>query len=212
MSTRRRAAERRRRKQRNLFVAAIATVLAGAAAVAIALGHGGRTATAAPQTRPVTVTGASLPAFAAGTTDPAVGGAIPSLSGTGFDGRAVRVTDDGKPKVLLFVAHWCPHCRREVPLLAADLRAHPLPAKVEMITISTGVNAAAPNYPPSQWLAGVHWPTTVMADDAASSAAAAFGLPGYPYFVFVDSHNRVVARASGEMPVTEFRAHVAALT
>jgi thiol-disulfide isomerase/thioredoxin len=112
----------------------------------------------------------------------------------------------------LFVAHWCPHCQREVPLLASNLNTTPLPSGVEMITISTGVNAAAPNYPPSQWLKGVQWPTPVIADDAQSSAAQAFGLSAYPYFVFVDANNKVVARASGEMTMPDFRTAVGRLS
>jgi thiol-disulfide isomerase/thioredoxin len=161
----------------------------------------------ASQTRAVTLTGAALPSYnSTAATDPAVGAAIPTLSGTSLlTGGPVTVTNDGKPKVLLFVAHWCPHCQREVPLLAGDLNKTPLPAGVEMYTISTGVNASAPNYPPSQWLTGVKWPTPVIADDANSSAAQAFGLSAYPYFVFVDAQNHVVARSSGEMPLPDFR-------
>ena len=185
----------------------------GAAATAVALSSTkASTPTATPQTHPVSVTGNSLPPLSDTGADPAVGTPVPSLSGTSLTGQPVSITNDGKPKVLLFVAHWCPHCRREVPLLSADLRAHPLPANVEMFTISTGVNASAPNYPPSKWLAGQHWPTAVIADDANSSAANAFGLTAYPYFVFVDSHNHVITRSSGEMSLQDFHDHVAALT
>ena len=171
------------------------------------------TASNAAQTHAVTLTGAALPSYdSTAATDPAVGTAIPTVSGTSLlTGAPVKVTNDGKPKVLLFVAHWCPHCQREVPLLAADLNKTPLPAGVEMYTISTGVNASAPNYPPSRWLTGVKWPTPVLADDANSTAAQSFGLSAYPYFVFVDAQNHVVARSSGEMPLAEFRSHVAAL-
>jgi thiol-disulfide isomerase/thioredoxin len=161
--------------------------------------------------RPVTTTGSALAAFASSSSDPAVGKTIPDITGSSFEGSPVRISDDGKAKVVLFVAHWCPHCQREVPLLAADLHRTPLPPNIEMITISTGVNPSAPNYPPSKWLAGVDWPTPVIADDSQSSAATAYGLTAYPYLVFVDAHNHVQFRASGEMPLTEFRQHVAAL-
>jgi hypothetical protein len=43
------------------------------------------------------------------------------------------------------------------------------------------------------------------------SAASAYGLIGYPYMVFVDAQNHVQFRSSGEMPITEFNQHVAAL-
>src|SRR5262249_30204018 len=101
--------------------------------------------------------------------------------------------------------HWCPHCQREVPLLAPALRNQPLPAGIEMTLVSTGVDANAPNYPPSKWLRGVQWPTPVIADSADSSAAEAFGLSASPDFEFVDAHNKVVTRTSGEIPVAQFR-------
>jgi thiol-disulfide isomerase/thioredoxin len=183
-----------------------------AAVLAIVSQRGTPTAKNASQTQPVTVTGTALPSYNSGGSDPAVGTTIPTLSGTNLlTGAPVNVTNDGKPKVLLFVAHWCPHCQREVPLLAGDLNKTPLPAGVEMYTISTGVDSSAPNYPPSSWLERVKWPTPVIADDANSSAANTFGLSAYPYFVFVDAHNRVVTRSSGEMPLADFRSHVAAL-
>jgi thioredoxin-related protein len=45
-----------------------------------------------------------------------------------------------------------------------------------------------------------------MADDGDSSAAAAFGLQSYPYFVVLDSSGRVVTRASGEITHDQFDA------
>ena len=120
----------------------------------------------------------------------------------------MSIIDDGKPKLVLFVAHWCPHCQREVPLLADYLKANPLPAGLELFTIATATDSAKPNFPPSAWLEGAGWPGSTIADDANGSAAAAFGLPGFPYFVAVDSHNKVIARTSGEIPVDQFSALV----
>jgi thiol-disulfide isomerase/thioredoxin len=211
MSTRNHLAEqKRRRTQRNLLYAAIAVVLTVAAVVAVALSRpDGSTAGATAEVHPVTISGDPLPVFKTSTADAAVGMTAPDVSGTSFDGKAVRIANDGKAKIVMFVAHWCPHCRREVPLLAADLEQSPLPANVEMITVSTSVNPSAPNYPPSTWLADANWPTPVIADDAQNSAATAYGITGFPYLVFVDAQGRVVYRASGEMTVAEFRKHVA---
>ena len=204
---------RAQKKRHNLVYGTIAVVVALAAVAAIVSQRdaGSSNTSSTPQTQPVVVTGAALPTYTGDGTDPAIGKTIPTVAGRSFDGTPIVVANDGKPKVLLFVAHWCPHCQREVPLLAPDLRSHPLPKGVEMVTISTGVNASAPNYPPSAWLARVHWPTPIMADDAQSDAANALGLSAYPYFVFVDANNRVVARTSGEITLTQFRAYVAQL-
>ncbi len=199
------------RKQRDLRLVVIGGVVVLAAVLAVVFTRRDD-ANAGDQTRNVTVTGAALPRFDdTARTDDAVGAAIPTVAGQSFDGTPVNIADDGKAKVLMFVTHWCPHCRAEVPRLAPDLRANPLPANVEMITVSTSVDSAAPNYPPSKWLAGVNWPAPVLADDANSSAAQAYGLSAYPYFVFVDAKNKVVSRTSGEITLDEFHQRVAAI-
>jgi hypothetical protein len=58
------------------------------------------------QTRPVTVTGTALPLFPEEGADPAVGMAMPELEGASFDGTPVTIGNDGRPKVLLILAHW----------------------------------------------------------------------------------------------------------
>ena len=34
-----------------------------------------------------------------------------------FEGDAVAITNDGRPKIILLFAHWCPHCQNEVPVV-----------------------------------------------------------------------------------------------
>ena len=58
------------------------------------------------QTRPVTISGAALPAFPESGPDPAVGMTMPELEGASFDGTPVTITNDGRPKVLLLLTHW----------------------------------------------------------------------------------------------------------
>jgi thiol-disulfide isomerase/thioredoxin len=210
---------KKQQKQRNIVFAVVGAVVVLAAVLAVVLTQGGDddTSTATDgnveQVRPVTITGESLPRYdKAAQPDPAVGQTIPDVAGSNFAGAPVSITNDGKAKVVLFVAHWCPHCQKEVPLLAPDLRENGLPANVEMYTVSTGVNSSAPNYPPSEWLADNEWPTPVIVDNAENSAATAYGLSAYPYFVFADSQNRVVSRATGELTVEQFRAGIASIS
>lgn len=47
-----------------------------------------------------------------------------------------------------------------------------------------------------------------LADATDSRAAQAFGLSSFPYFVALDSENRVVARASGELTVEQWEAPI----
>jgi thiol-disulfide isomerase/thioredoxin len=173
-------------------------------AIAASRGSSGNSVAAGTeQTRPVQVTGDPLPTLTTGQ-DPAVGMLIPELHGASFDGTPVDVTRGGQAKLILFVAHWCPHCQREVPLLSNYLSTHPLPAGVQLVTVATATSPDQPNYPPSTWLANQHWPSPILADSSDSTAAQAFGLPGYPYFVAVDSTGHVVARTSGEITTDQF--------
>ena len=142
--------------------------------------------------------------------DPAVGATIPTVTGTSFDGDEITIAPDGTAKVVLFVAHWCPHCQREVPLLKAYLDDNPMPDDVELITISTNVAANAVNYPPQEWLEREGWQATTIQDDDKSSIAAKFGLTSFPYFVAVDADGKVVQRTSGEISTDEFEALIAA--
>jgi cytochrome c biogenesis protein CcmG, thiol:disulfide interchange protein DsbE len=234
MSSRSRVAEQRRkqqrqqeqraqarRKQRNLLFAVVGAVVVLAAVLAVVLTQGsdddaspaGEGTAGVAQTRRVVVTGNALARYEQNATpDPAAGATIPTVTGSNFNGAPVAITKDGKAKVVLFIAHWCPHCRAEVPLLAPDLRDNPLPSNVEMITVSTAVDASAPNYPPSKWLADANWPRPVIADDSENRAAAAYGLSAYPYFVFVDAENHVASRVTGEVTLDEFHTRVDAIS
>jgi cytochrome c biogenesis protein CcmG, thiol:disulfide interchange protein DsbE len=156
--------------------------------------------------RPVTVTGAALPKFDGGSTDAAAGHTIPELRGQSFDGSPVDIRNDGRTKLILFVAHWCPHCQREVPLLTSYLKSHPLPSGVDLYTVSTNVTSKRPNYPPSAWLKKVGWTAPTLADSQGQDAANAFGLTAFPFFVAVDGSGKVVARTSGEITTDQFAA------
>jgi len=186
-------------------VAAVVLVLLVAAIVSSGgSGKSKKTAAGVEQTRPVTVTGTPLPTLPASGDDPAQGKEIPEPQGQTFDGKPVDIRNDGRPKLVLFVPHWCPHCQREVPLLAKYLKANPLPKGVDLHTVSTAVNQPRGNYPPSAWLEKVGWTAPVLADSDDGKAANAFGLPGFPYFVAVDASGKVVARTSGEISTDDF--------
>jgi cytochrome c biogenesis protein CcmG/thiol:disulfide interchange protein DsbE len=188
-------------------VAGLVLVLFVAAIVATSRsGDKKEAATGVEETRPVTVTGAALPKFDAGGADPAVGQTIPELRGQSFDGSPVDIRNDGRAKLILFVAHWCPHCQREVPLLTDYLKSNPLPSGVDLYTVSTNVTAKRPNYPPSAWLKKEGWTAKTLADSENQDAADAFGLTAFPYFVAVDGSGKVVARTSGEITTGQFAA------
>jgi len=156
----------------------------------------------------IVVTGDPLPGFAEGD-DAAVGLVAPTLAGEDFEGRPVSIGDDGRPKAIIFLAHWCPHCQREVPLVQAWLDGGGEPPDVELYSVATSNDPAQPNYPPDEWLTREGWTVPVLVDDDAQSAALAYGLTAFPYFVFVDAQGNVVARASGELTIEQLEEYLA---
>jgi len=198
------AAGRRRRAVIPMTLGVVA--LLAVVAVLVSRGGDGDERTTAPgveQTRPVAVTGGPLVPFVDGN-DPAVGATAPQLDGAGFDGTPLRIGADGRPKVLVFVAHWCPHCQREVPVLADWLARNGIPHGVDLYAVSTGTSPERPNYPPSAWLERERFVVPTLADDADGTAARAFGLSAFPFFVAIDRDNHVIARASGELSIEQW--------
>lgn len=145
----------------------------------------------------VTVSGEPLAPLEGGT-DPAVGVQAPGLSGTSFEGAAITIRNDGQPKAIVFLAHWCPHCQREVPAVQAWLDEEGPPEGVALYSVATANDPGQPNYPPQDWLDREGWSVPVLVDDPEGSAAQAYGLTEFPYWVFVDADGAVVARVSGE--------------
>jgi cytochrome c biogenesis protein CcmG/thiol:disulfide interchange protein DsbE len=210
---------RRRRDARSSNRSILALGIAAAAVVVVllvivivaAVGGGNDKKKDAPagveQTRPVTVRGTPLPTYDSaavqqgGATDTAVGTEAPTIAGSGFDGAARSLAPTGTPQAIAFVAHWCPHCQREVPKLAAWVAQHGRPDGVDITIVATGTRSDQPNYPPSTWLAdagprGV----PVLADDDRYDALEAMGGPSFPYWVFLDGRGRLAGRWAGEFP------------
>lgn len=159
------------------------------------------------ETRPVTAEGRLAPPGTG--PDPAVGTAAPTVRGASFDGTPVTIGADGRPKVVVFLAHWCPHCRAELPHLVGWLDDG-VARGVDVYAVSTAARADRPNWPPSRWLSEAGWSRPVLADDAPGTAATAFGLPGTPYYVAIDAAGTVARRVSGEVGRDGFAALVAA--
>jgi cytochrome c biogenesis protein CcmG, thiol:disulfide interchange protein DsbE len=156
----------------------------------------------------VAVDGAALETLPESGADPAVGAVAPTITGQGFNGSPVSVTPGEGPMVVMFVAHWCPHCQREVPQVASWVKAGRADG-VALRTVATGTDAKLPNYPPSAWLEREGWSIPTLADDATTSAATAYGLTAFPYFVALNGAGKVTARASGELTEAQFTALLA---
>jgi thiol-disulfide isomerase/thioredoxin len=147
---------------------------------------------------PVEVSGEALPQFTTTEGDAAVGLTFPTLTGSDLDGEQMTIGGSGRPTLVVFVAHWCPHCQREVPVIQEWVNAGNLPDDVDLVTVSTGIDPSRPNYPPSAWLADEGWTAPTLVDPDNSAAAAA-GLSAYPFFAVLDADGAVVTRVSGEL-------------
>lgn len=195
--------------------AIIAIVVGAAAVVAITTsGSDGPSSDGLVEQAAVSVAGDVLPAYNDGDpNDPALGMTAPVLTGKGFTGNTITTETTGTPTMLVFLAHWCPNCQREVPALVEWNKAGRTPPGIDIIGIATGTDPANPNYPPSEWLAREEFPALwpVIADSKDNTAGDAFGLAGYPYFVLIDGNGKVVKRMSGEIPMDELTVLLTAL-
>ena len=88
------------------------TILLALTLLAAACGDGngsdGSDGSTIEETRPVIVSGLPLPVLFDGGQDAAVINemTMPELTGASFDGTPISITNDGRPKVILFLAHW----------------------------------------------------------------------------------------------------------
>ena len=168
-----------------------------------------------PDSQPVTVTGDPLEAYPSGAKpadDPAVGVMAPVLSGLDFQGDPIEIdaATEGQAYMVVFLAHWCPHCNDEVPRLLAWKKTGGVPDEFKIVGVATAVDSNAANYPPAEWFSNKGWSWPVMVDESlgeggAGKAAAAYGASGWPYFVIVGADGKVKARYSGEIEVADLQ-------
>ena len=153
--------------------------------------------------------GTALGELADEANDPAVGKGVPVLSGVDLCGEPMTIGDSGKPTVVVFLAHWCPHCQREVPLLSEWLATNGQPEGVDIVGVTTEFDEVRGNWPPGEWLTDEGWTQPTMVDPTGV-ANETWGLSGFPYYVVIDADGNVVMRASGEQTVEQVEAMVAA--
>ncbi len=163
-----------------------------------------------PVSQPVTVTGDALPDFTDAKPDPAVGLTAPVVDGLNFNSQPIKVDAADGAYMLVFLAHWCPHCNAEVPRLIDWKNSGAVPEELRVIGVATAVSETSVNFPPAQWFSDKGWPWPVLVDEAAGDGAAgkaakAYGATGWPYFVIVGADGKVKVRVSGEVEVGDLQ-------
>ena len=155
----------------------------------------------------VSSTGGMLAPLPESGADTETGKSVAVLKGYDLQGRPVTIdpAGEGKATMVVFLAHWCPHCNREVPVLNKWRESGEVPTGLRVVGITTGSKADQANWPPSKWMTAMKWPFEVMADSEAQEAAAAYGVAGYPFIAFVGANGKITARTSGEIPVEQLQ-------
>lgn len=162
------------------------------------------------------ITGDALPAYTSEAGDAAVGTPAPAVVGYDFDGAEVTINPAEGAHLVVFAAHWCPHCNAELPRLIDAIGNGTIPAWLPVTLVSTAEAATWANYPADDWLASKGWTGRTIQDGsqgegAAGTIAEAYGTTGFPYFVLIDGNGNVAARASGEMDVEQIGEFVSTL-
>lgn len=148
------------------------------------------------------VEGQALPLMPSGQTidTSATGLSYPDVTGENFSGSKVVIDNaDGRAKGIVFLAHWCVHCQAEVPRVKAWLDATGGVDGVDLYAVTTSINSAQNNYPPSDWLDREGFELPVIRDDKENSVLLAYGAGGFPYWVFTNADGTVALRTSGEL-------------
>ncbi len=159
-----------------------------------------------PSAKTPVITGTSLPAYEGAATDPAMGMTAPTVEGADFEGEPVAI-EPGRPTVVLFLSHACPHCQAEVPVMQAWADAGGVPEGVDVISVASLIDPTAPNYPPDEWLEREGWTFPVMVDPT-NSVMNAYGLTAFPFWVFIGPDGTVRARMTGELAPADVEAAI----
>jgi cytochrome c biogenesis protein CcmG/thiol:disulfide interchange protein DsbE len=154
----------------------------------------------------VEVDGDPLPPFDG---EASVGLLAPTVTTDSLGGERVTLGPSDNTRLVGFFAHWCPHCQAEIPRVVEWLETNELPPGVEVIAVSTSARPDEANWPASEWFVREGWPEEVLLDDQNFSFGSSYGLTSFPYWVMLDSENRVITQAGGELSTEQFEALLA---
>lgn len=138
----------------------------------------------------------------------AAGEVVPDFSAPDLEGGTFAWSDyQGRPTVLAVWAAWCPHCQKELPVLADVAADHP---DVELVSVVTSIGQQ-PGPTPEEYMAeeGLTFPVAV--DDAKNTLGQAFGIQSFPTTYWVGADGKVVQVTVGETQEEQMRSLFSAL-
>ena len=146
-----------------------------------------------------TITGQGLPEYSGDNDDNVARGLnAPIFSAPNENSEIVSLEKNGNAKVLLFLAHWCGFCQKEVPIVQEYIDIIGIPQGVEIIAVATSIDRSRDNYPAHVWLEREGWSETQIYD-IDRDIGTAYGVNAFPYWVFLDKDLKVVARRTGNL-------------
>ena len=182
------------------FIIAGAVVLVLGLAIAIGVTLSSEPVAAGLPEGEISVVGDFLPQYAGENDDNvALGLAAPTFSAPDQNSEIFQLEKNGNSKALLFLAHWCPHCQREVPVVQRFIDSNGVPPGIDVIAVATSIDRGRDNYPPQEWLEREGWSETQIYD-LDREIGEAYGLNAFPYWVFLDKDLNVLARRTGNLP------------
>ena len=182
------------------FIIAGAVVLVLGLAIAIGVTLSSEPVAAGLPEGEINVDGESLPQYAGENDDNiALGLSAPTFSAPDQNSEIFSLEKNGNSKALLFLAHWCPHCQREVPVVQSFIDSNGVPPGIDVIAVATSIDRGRDNYPPQEWLDREGW-SEIQIYDLDREIGEAYGLNAFPYWVFLDKDLNVIARRTGNLP------------
>ncbi len=147
---------------------------------------------AAPAAAPV----AEADPAATAAAEPVIPDTLPHFELTDREGKKRSLGDwKGQPLLVNYWATWCAPCRREIPLLN-EVRAEGKAQKVEVIGIAVDFRDDVLAYAKETTIS---YPLLIGEEDGLEAVKAVGMQPMFPFTVFADSQQRIVALKVGEL-------------
>ena len=128
-------------------------------------------------------------------------GFITDISGTEYySGQEVSYTPaDGKARVYMVWAHWCPYCQQDLDVLntwyAANKASYP---NTELVTVTTFMDETRGN-PLEPYLQQMQFPFPVLMDESQRLTFELGNSGSVPYWLFVGPDGAVLGNHSGAL-------------
>ncbi len=127
---------------------------------------------------------------------PAVPETLPQFELADRDGKKRTLKEwSGRPLMVNFWATWCGPCRREIPLLN-QLRKQRAGQRLEIIGIAVDFRDDVLKYAQETTIS---YPLLIGEEDGLAAVKAMGMQPAFPFTVFADSGQRIVALKVGEL-------------